>query len=164
MYEQRTGDASSACRIETVFYGYVVIYDYIVGFDSFVLCHVDRHFEVQDISRIVLHDGEDAGFGCNSFDSFVNLIGGWRSKYGARYGAVEHTFTDVASVCRLMTAAAAGDERDFALLFLSAYDDVSFREFFEFFWRCLGKTLDHFTLDIFYFVDEFFHAYTPFWI
>ena len=162
MDKDRPGDAAPACRIEAVLDGDIVVDDDVVGVDTFILRHVNRHFEVQNIARIILDDREDSRLGGDGLDSLINLIGRRRGEYGSCHGAVEHAIADVAAMRRLMTAAAAGDERDLAFLFLCAHDDVSFVELPELFRCCLGEAFDHLALDIVHLVDELFHRCTAF--
>ena len=164
MDEDRAGDAAPARRIEAVLDGDVIVDDDVVGMNAFLLRHVDRHLEVQDVARIVLDDGEDSRLGGDGLDSFIDLIGRRRGENGPCHGAVEHAFSDVAAMRRFVTAAAAGDERHLPFLFRRAHDDVSFVELSELFRRRLGKALDHLALDVVHLVDELLHGCTAFLI
>ena len=162
MDKDRSSDATSARRIEAVLDGDIVVDDDVVGVDAFILRHINRHFEVQDIARIILDDCEDSRLRGDGLDSFINLVGCRRGKYGSCHGAVEHAAADVAAMRRLVTAATARDERDLAFLFRSAHDDVSFVELPELFRCCLGEAFNHLALDIIHLVDELFHRCTAF--
>lgn len=60
-------------------------------------------------------------------------------------------------MCRLMTAAAARDERNLALLALPAHNNIARIELFELPRAGFHKTLDHFLFDVFDFIDDFLH-------
>ena len=162
MHEDRAGDAAPARRVEAVLDGDVVVHDDIVGVDALILRHIDRHFEVQDVARIILHDREDAAIGGDGLDSFIDLVRRRRCEHGARHGTIEHAAADVAGVRRLVSAAAAGDESDLAFFFRLAHDDVAFWELSELVRRFLGDAFNHLAFDVFHLVDQFLHTDPPF--
>ena len=157
MHEDRTRYAAAARRVEAVLHGDIIVDDDVVRLDVLILRHVDGHLEVQHIARVVLDDAEDAGVGRNCLDALVDLIRRRRGEYRPRDRRVEHALADVAAVRRLMTAAAARDERDLSLFACLADDDVAGLEFLKLLRTRFDESLDHFLFDIFDLVDELFH-------
>src|SRR5215467_376841 len=119
--------------------------------------------EVEAIARVVLDDKQSAGFSDDGTDRGDYGVSIQRSEDFPRHGRTEHAAADIASVRGLMTAAAAGDDRDMAFaggvriganhdLVPGEAPDVRAQN---------GEALQHFFHHVVGMVDEFFHEILP---
>src|SRR5215213_3939729 len=107
VHEDGACDAAPPAGVGRVLDGDVVVGNDVVGLYSFGLGQLPGHLEVQDVSRIVLDDVEDAGPAVDGLARIEHLVGGGARKDGAGAGGVKHTRSDETAVGRLVARAAA---------------------------------------------------------
>ena len=102
-------------RVQAVLHRHVVVDQDGLHADAVVVQHVGRHLEVQHVAGVVLDDVQHAGAAVGGLAAGQHLVGHGRREDGARACGVEHPEPDEPAVQRLVTAAAAGHQRDLAL-------------------------------------------------
>src|SRR5829696_8031026 len=114
VHEDGAGDAAPATGIGRVLDCHVVVGHDVVGLDALGLGKLAGHLEVEHVAGVVLDDVEDAGPAVDGLAGLEHLVGGGAREHGAGAGRVEHAWSDVTAVGRLVARAAAGDEGDLA--------------------------------------------------
>ena len=104
-------DAAPTRGVERVLHGDVVVDQHGLDVDPLVGGVLGRQLEVHDVARVVLDDVHDAGAAVDRLGRGEHLVGHRRGEHLARARGVEHAAPDEAAVQRLVTRAAARDQR-----------------------------------------------------
>lgn len=154
--QNRARYAAAADSIETAIDGNVVVDDDLRDLDIVHLRHFTGHFKVHHVAGIVLDDHQNTLVGCDGLDALIDLIRRGRGKDCARDCRVQHARADVAAVCRFVTGAAAGDQRDLSFFLFRPHDHVSALQLAYILRIRLDHALNHLILYKLDLVDEFF--------
>jgi len=92
----------------------IVVNDDGGNLNAVSLGHFGGHVKVHDVAGVVLDHQQGTLTGIDGLDGLVHLIRRGRGEYRAGHGRVQHAFTHVAAVGRLVTAATARDQSDLA--------------------------------------------------
>ena len=117
---QRAGDAATASGVERVLDRNVVVDDDLVDRPG---RHFGGHLEVHHVALVVLDDQQHAGAGVDLGGGLHHLVGRRRGEDLAGAGGIEHAVPDEAGMERLVTRAAAREQRDLARLQHPAPDE-----------------------------------------
>ncbi len=131
MNKNSSGDTAASGCIKAVFNSYIVVSYNVFNRNTVRLCHFGCHFKVHDIAGIVFYNHQYTFIGCNCFNTFINLIRSWRSKYRACNCTIEHSLAYIAAMSRLMTASAAAYKSNFIFFFLCPYNNITAIQFFN---------------------------------
>src|SRR5207245_6194658 len=115
---QKDGHAHAATPggVQAVLDGDVVVGDDRVDLGALATGQLRGHLEVHDVAGVILDDVQDAGAPVDGRRRPRHLVGSRRGEDRTRTRRIEHAEPDVAAVHRLVAAAAARDQPDFALL------------------------------------------------
>ena len=94
--EHRAGDAASACGVERVLHGDVVVRHDRAHLDAVGRGEVGRRLEVQHVARVVLDDVEHARAAVDGLRRGEDRVGRRRGEHGTGHGGVEHAEADEA--------------------------------------------------------------------
>ena len=114
LQEHGRSDSASAGRPGGVLDGDVVVDDDGCHADALGFGELGRHLEVEHVAGVVLHDVQHARARVDDLGRLEHLVGGGGGEdlTGAR--RIQHPGSDEAAVQRLVSGAAAGDQRDLA--------------------------------------------------
>src|ERR671910_496149 len=127
VHEDGACDAAPPAGVRRVLDGHIVVGHDVVGLYPLGLAELPCHLEVEHVPRVVLDDVEDPGPAVHGLASFEHLVRCRAREDCAGAGGVEHTWSDVATVGRLVARATSGDEGYLALYGgVGPHDDVGF--------------------------------------
>src|SRR6218665_3847772 len=95
---------------EGVLHGNIIVgHDRFHRHAGFTCGKLGGHLEVQDVTRVVLHDVENPGTAVDLLCCLQHLVGRGGSEHLTGARGIQHSITDKASVQRFVAAATAGD-------------------------------------------------------
>ena len=159
--EDGTSNAAAAGGVQGVLNSDVVVGNNACALDAVALSHFSGHFEVHDVTGVVLDDQQNASVGSNSADSTLNLVRSGRGEDSACNSSVQHALANVAAVCGLVTGTTAGDQGNLAFLLLSANQHVEVGQLLQMVGMGLGDAFQHFQFYVLDRIDEFLHKLVP---
>ena len=161
MYENGSGHASAPHGIKTVLDRHIIVGHHMLNRDSLHLGHLSSHLKVHHVAGIVLHNHQHACVRCNRLDALINLVRGRGGKHGSCNCRIQHPGSHEPAVRRLVSAAAAADQGNLALLLMRAHHDVAAVQLPQILRISLDHALNHLFLYQRYIVDKFLHIANP---
>ncbi len=161
VHEERAGDAA---RLRQIRQRDVVIDDNHLNLDAEGAGALGGEAEIQTVAGVVLDDEKAARFARDSQDTGKNSIHRRRGEHLAADGCRQHALADEARMGRLVTGAAAGDQRHLRLVPVRTHDDLDVRktvEPTELAARRTQETVDRLGDEVFLRIDELVHVALP---
>ena len=107
LHEDRSGDAAAPRRVQGVLDGHVVVDDDGGDLDVLHVGQLGGGLEVEDVTRVVLDDVQDARAAVGGLRGLQDRVGGGRGKDCAWHGRVQHSLTHETGVQGLVSGSAA---------------------------------------------------------
>ena len=161
MYENGSGHAPAPHGIKTVLNRYIIVGHHVSDRDSLHLGHLSSHLKIHHVARVVLDNHKHACVRCNRLDALINLVRGRGGKHCSCHCRIQHSGSHESAVGRLMSAAAAADQGNLALLLMRAHHNVAAVQLSQILRISLDHTLNHLFLYQRYIVDKFLHIANP---